>query len=459
MAADGGGLVGDAGAALLRLCADRVSLTRALTKALPLRDVDRGIVRVQLAIAIALGATSVMGAEAVLSALVPLFEVPASDSTMHRALKEADDAVFLALARARARVREQVWGLLSEREQGFPWLQVAGKILAGWIVIDLDATLITAHSKKQNAAATWKKGFGFHPLAAWCANTAQVLAMLNRSGNAGSNTAADHITVLSAALRQIPAGLRRRILVRIDGAGFSHELLEHLHHLGTGRRTVRYLTGWTITAADEKDIATLPKNAWHTAIEQDGRLDELAEVTGVSSRTGWPAGLRLIVRRTRPSRRHSKKLTDFEKATGWRYKITATNIHRLHQVPGSHHIQWLDAAARQHAVVQDRVKDSKSLGIRNLPSFFWQINCSWMLAANLAQDLLCWTGLLGLDEQDEQDELAGAEPDTVRVKLLTVPARLTSHARRRILHIPATWRWKRSFTTCWNRLAALPNPG
>jgi hypothetical protein len=75
---------------------------------------------------------------------------------------------------------------------GFPWLRIAGKLLAGWLVIDLDGTLITAHSGKEGAAPTFKKGYGFHPLAAWLANTAESLAMLLRPGDAGSDTLADH---------------------------------------------------------------------------------------------------------------------------------------------------------------------------------------------------------------------------------------------------------------------------
>ena len=112
------------------------------------------------------------------------------------------------IARARAAVRAHVWQLICARPAGFPWLAIAGKLLAGWLVIDLDATLITARSDKEGAASTFKMGYGFHPLGAWCANTAESLAMLLRPGNAGSNTFADHLAVLTAAIRQIPARMR-----------------------------------------------------------------------------------------------------------------------------------------------------------------------------------------------------------------------------------------------------------
>ena len=121
-----------------------------------------------------------------------------------------------------------MWQLICATPAGFPWLAIAGKLLAGWLVIDLDATLITARSDKEGAAPTFKSGYGFHPLGAWLANTAESLAMLLRPGNAGSNTFADHLAVLTAAIRQIPSRMRSRLLVRVDGAGASHELISHL---------------------------------------------------------------------------------------------------------------------------------------------------------------------------------------------------------------------------------------
>ena len=186
----GTGLVGHAGAVLLRKAADQGGLSAALSAALrkagtsPL--LDRGIVLVSMAAAIALGATS-MSDIAVLAHLAPVLGDAPSGPTIRRAL---DLACMLAMldriARARARARAHVWTLIGDTPAGFPWLAIAGKTLAGWLVIDMDATLVTAHSDKQGAAPTWKKGYGFHPLAAWCSNTRECLAMLLRPGNAGS---------------------------------------------------------------------------------------------------------------------------------------------------------------------------------------------------------------------------------------------------------------------------------
>jgi len=355
-----------------------------------------------------------------------------------------------------------VWQLICSSPGGFPWLAVAGKLLAGWLVIDLDATLITARSDKEGAAPTFKSGYGFHPLGAWLANTAESLAMLLRPGNAGSNTFADHLTVLTAALRQIPARMRSKLLVRADGAGASHELISHLLSLSSRRRTVLFTCGWAITAADEQAIGLLPATAWQAAVDQEGAIQEdkhVAEVTHLTSRAGnWPAGLRWIVRRTRPSRRQARNLTAFERATGWRYSIICTNIPAaggVPGVPGSHHAQFIDVLHRQHAVVEDGVRAGKSMGLRNLPSKTWVVNCGWVLAANLAADLAAWCRLLGLYDCED---LKDAEPDTLRYRLLSLPARLVRHARQRVLKISRTWPWKEAFLACWQRLCALPAP-
>ena len=463
--AEGEGLIGHAGAVLLRKLADRCGLTALLGPALaragksPL--LDRGVTLVSMAVAIALGARS-MRDIAVLAHQEPVFGPPPSDTTVRRTLELADPRTLDRIARVRAKVRAHVWQLICARPGGFPWLQIAGKVLAGWLVIDLDATLITAHSDKEGAAPTFKMGYGFHPLAAWCANTAESLAMLLRSGNAGSNTFADHLTVLTAALRQVPARMRSRLLVRVDGAGASHELIKHLLSLSSRCRTVLFTSGWAITEADEQAIGLLPAAAWQTAVDQDGvvqRDKHVAEITHLLGRAGnWPGGLRWVVRRTKPSRRQAKNLTAFERATGWRYSIIVTNIPAaggIPGVPGSHHAQFIDVLHRQHAVVEDGVRAAKSMGLRNLPSKTWLVNCGWVLAANLAADLAAWCRLLGLYDQED---LKDAEPDTLRYRLLSLPARLVRHARARVLKISRTWTWNDAFLACWHRLCALPAP-
>ncbi|WP_406163928.1 transposase [Streptomyces canus] len=251
--ADGKKLIGHAGV-VLRKVADRVGLTAALGAALP-RGVgpgwrDRGMALVQLVCAIALGATSVLEAVQLQYHWRALFPRPVSDSTLWRTLEAIDGPVLARVERVRAAIRRVVWTLLALRPGGFPWIAVGGRELTGWYVLDVDATLVSCTSKKEGAAGTFKGGFGHHPLGAWVANTRECVAMLLRPGNATSNDVADHKTVLAAALRQLPLPLWSKLLVRIDGAAFSHALLEHLQSLTTSRRRVGAVTlvgrvGWS----------------------------------------------------------------------------------------------------------------------------------------------------------------------------------------------------------------------
>lgn len=460
VAVGGKGLVGHAGAVLLRQCADRTGLTGALNAVLPQGTGpgwwDRGTVLVCLATAIVLGATS-MSDIGLLAHQALVFADPPSESTVRRALDELDETALRRIGKARAQVRARVWELLARRPQGFPWLTVAGKLLTGWVVIDMDATLITAHSDKQGAAATFKKGWGHHPLGAWCANTAESLAMLLRPGNAGSNTVTDHVRVLGDAIAQLPVAYRRKILIRIDGAGATHDLLERLEQMNRAWRSVKFTVGWTITDADETAIEALPETTWTDSLGQDGTATEkahTAELTGLNQRLdNWNGKLRLIARRTKPSARHAKNLTALEKRTGWRYAIVATNITRIAGVPGSHQPQWLDALHRAHAGVEDKVRTNKAMGLRKLPSKAWTVNQGWVLAANIAADLDGWTRLLGLHDQPD---LVHAEPDTLRYRILHLPAKLATHARRKILSIPDTWPWAEAFQLCWQRLSLIP---
>ena len=466
VAADGKGLVGHAGVVLLRRLADRVGLTGELAAALPVSAargwLDRSTVLVQLAIAIALGATNLSDAERLAGHHRPLGLSGGSDSTMRRLLAGLDAAAHRRLARARARVRSRVWGLLAAAEQGFPWVEIAGKTLTGWCVIDLDATIITCATRKEGAAGTFKGTWGHHPLAAWCANTMECLHMVLRPGNAGANDTADHISVFGAALAQIPAAARRKVLVRIDGAGASHALLEHFHSLCTAWRRVFYTVGWKMTGADETAIAALPETAWTEAVTTAGEVQHgywIAELTGLSTRPGWPEGMRLIARRVRPSRRQMKNMTDFEKATGWVYSVQATNIGHTglsRRLPGTGTIQFLDVLGRHHAVVEDRVREAKACGLRGLPSQSWAVNASWILAANIAADLDTWLQLLGLREEPG---LADAEITTMRHRLYAIPARIAHHARRRTLRLASDWPWAIAFTQCWKRIGAIaPQP-
>ena len=247
--AGGNGLVGHGGGILLRKLADQCGLTAGLDAALTQKgsspQLSRGAVLASTAIAIAMGATAMADIE-VLGQLAPVLGAAPSDSTVRRTLILADDRTLAKIAQARARARAHVWEQI-EAAGGFPWLEIAGKTLTGWLFLDMDGTLITAYSDKEGAAPTWKRGYGFHPLGCWCANTRECPDMLLRPGNAGSNTFTDHKEVLDRALKQVPAAFRRKVIVRIDGAGASHDLVRHLLGLSSPRKTLLFTCGWMIT--------------------------------------------------------------------------------------------------------------------------------------------------------------------------------------------------------------------
>ena len=181
--------------------------------------------------------------------------------------------------------------------------------------------------------------------------------------------------MLAAAIRQVPATFGRKITVRVDGAGASHDLVRHLLGLSSARKSLLFTCGWMITAADEAAIMQLPRHVWQPSITQDGNIEQdkdVAEITHLMSRAAsWPGELRWIDRRVKPSRRQMPNLTAYEKKTGWRYSITCTNIPDagIAGVAGSHHPQYIDIVHREHAVVETGgVETAKALGLRNLPA-------------------------------------------------------------------------------------------
>jgi Transposase DDE domain group 1 len=218
-----------------------------------------------------------------------------------RTLDEATPVALARVERARAKVWRHVWGLLPL----LPASLVAGADLGEVVVLDVDATLVTAHSEKERARATFKGGFGFHPIGVWCDNTTELLAISLRPGNAGSNHAGDHIDVLTRAIAQVPTAYRRRLLVRADGAGATHELLDWLTGSAQVRgRRLEYSVGFpTKNTALTSAITTNPERVWTPAITTDGEIRDgadVAEVTGLLDLRRRPAGMRVIVRRERP---------------------------------------------------------------------------------------------------------------------------------------------------------------
>jgi Transposase DDE domain group 1 len=449
--ADGRGVVGHAGARLLVDLADATGLSTAMSDALvSLRQResghDPGRVALDLAVMLADGGEAIADL-AVLRNQPDLFGPVASDPTAWRVLAGLDDAALARLRTARAQAREVAWAQAAETDR-LPSSTVAGHTIAG-LVLDLDATLVVCHSDKEQAAKTWKKTFGYHPLLCFLDATGEALAGLLRAGNAGSNTAADHIEVLDLALAQIPDAHRfgNDILIRCDSAGASHEFLNHIR----GLREHGVRSFFSIGAAITEPIRTAIVACvdWLPAIEADRQLRdgaEIAELTHLVNLSGYPEGTRMIVRRERPH--PGAQLSLFDTVEGLRHQVFITDT-----PPSRCSLQLLELRHRGHARVEDRIRTGKDCGFGRFPSRLFAINAAWLELALVGIDLLAWTRTLLLD-----GEHAVAEPKKLRYRLLHVAARVVRTARRTYLRIAQHWPWARDLATAYARLDTLPKP-
>jgi hypothetical protein len=313
------------------------------------------------------------------------------------------------------------------------------------VLLDLDATQITSQSEKQGAAGNYKGGYGFHPMLAYLDASGEALAGVLRPGNAGSNTAADKIAVLSAALEQIPrrVAAREQILVRADSAGATHELLDFCRD---GR--LRFSVGYELTGPIQAAILGLAEQAWVPAIDQDGVPRDhdgawVAELTDGLDLSAWPAGSRVIVRRERPHPGAQMRFSDHD---GHRFQAALTD-------QSDADLAYLEARHRGHARVEDGIRTGKDTGMGKLPFRDFQMYAVWLELSLIAQDLLAWTKTLALD-----GELARCEPKRLRYRLLHTAGRLALHARQAVLHLDRDWPWANELAAAFARLAALPAP-
>lgn len=459
----GKGVVSHVGSALLRLLGDNVGLTAALSTALTVRgfhpDIDRGRLLTDLAVAVADGATAIDDLKA-LRHQSDLFGHVASTPTAWRCLDEIGTVQLGRIDRARATTRAWVWRQIVARHGQIPAARTCYGDLGKTVVIRLDASIVIAHSDKDGAKGTFKGTYGHHPLLATCDNTGELLVVLLREGNAGSNTGTDHVKVLDAAIAQIPPAHRRDLLVTIDGAGAGHAIVDHLTTLNARRGyRVHYSVGFDLDERARRAITRLGRAGWESALDADGqpRKDaHVADLTGLLRQSAgpdgqvsdqlhtWPLDLRVIVRREPiPA---GMQVSLFEQHDGYRYQIVATNT-------PSGQLQRLEARHRVHARVEDGVRTAKATGLRRLPSKTWGINHAWCQVVALAVDLLAWTRHLTLD-----GDLATAEPKRLRYALLHTAARITHGQRQRWLNIPPTWPWANDLATAFDRVQALPAP-
>jgi hypothetical protein len=457
VSADGRGVVGHAGARLLADVAEATGLTEAFSVSLAgLRQRqgghDPGRVAVDVAVMIADGGEAIADL-AVLRDQAQLFGRVASDPTAWRVLSGVDGDALARLRAARAQARELAWAQAAETRSGLPTSMAGGQPVPG-LVFDLDASIVICHSEKENATRTWKKTFGYHPLFCFLDNTREALSGLLREGRAGSNTTADHITVLDAALAQVPDAHRygTDILIRSDSAGCTYGFLAHIRSLREQGINTFFSVGVAIGDPVREAIGTAIDHPeqWVPALDTDGQPRDgaqICEITGLLPAgylANYPAGTRFIVRRERPH--PGAQLSVFDSIEGMRHQVMATDT-----PPGGGSIQFLEARHRAHARVEDRIRCGKDTGFGRFPSRVFAINAAWLELALCAIDLLAWTQHLLLD-----GDLAAAEPKSLRYRLLHVPARITRTARRTRLRIAEHWPWADQLLTAFDRLAALP---
>jgi len=430
---DAAGVVSRAGSALIVGLADRLGLTAGIGAAMASTRErrsphDPGRVLRDLAVMLADGGDCLHDLGAIRDQ-VDLFGRVASDATAWRVIDAIDPERLEAIRAARARARERAWAAGARPAE---------------IVLDIDSTLVTSHSDKEGAAPTYKRGYGHHPMLCYLDATGEALAGLLRPGNAGANTAADHIAVLVDALDQLPEAVREdtgtAILVRTDTAGCTHDFLEAVVEMECS-----FSVGYELSESVRAAILALPESAWWPAVGQDGEEREgawVAELRGVDL-SGWPEGARLVCRRERPHPGAQLTFTDHE---GHRFQVILTNQ--------AGDPVALEARHRARARVEDRIRAAKDTGLENLPFRELAPNAVWLELVLVAQDLIAWSQRLLLD-----GELARCEPKRLRYRLLHVAGRITRSGRRIRLHLPARWPWAADLLAAFSRLRALPGFG
>lgn len=438
--AGGESLISSAGAAMLLATARVSGLSKDLSGGLaPWRAArsvhDPGKTLLDLAVAIALGGDCLADI-GVVRAQPELFGPVASDPTVSRlldALAERPGEAIAAIRTARAAARTRVWShrtpLADEHR----------------VVVDLDATLIGAHSEKEHATANFKRGFGFHPMLAFvdhgAGGSGEPLVGLLRPGKANANDAADQIAVLDAALAQLPEHLRSRVLVRGDTGSGVQGFVWHVHRLG-----LEYSVGVYGRQPIRDALEVLPKQAWKKAFDADGRPRDGAQVAELTrwlpaTFKGWPPGMRVIARRERPHPGAQLRLTDHD---GWRITVFATNTK-------TGRLADLEVIHRLRARAEDRIRGLKDTGATNLPLQAFDKNQIWLELAQLAAELLTWTQLLAWGDQPARTW----EPKRIRLRLLAVAGRIITTGRRRILRLSGRWPWADLVVGGHRRLAAL----
>ncbi len=442
VSADGTGIISQGGGLLLAQTLRATGLDRGLDAALerwrqPRAVHSPGKIITDLAVAVALGGDCLADV-AILRAQPELFGPVASDPVVSRLvgrLAAGAPRALRAIRAARAAARQRAWDLAGDAAPGAD---------GGLVTMDIDATIVTSCSEKEQAMPTWKKTYGHHPLTVFADHgpegAGEPLAFMLRPGNAGSNTAADHIEATRLALAQLPCHLRRRVLIRADSGGGTQDFLAWLAKPG---RRLAYSVGFTITEDIQQAILTLPGRVWEPAYDPGGQVRSgawVAELTGLLDLANWPAGMRVIVRKERPHPGAQLRFTDIN---GHRFTCFATSTKRG-QLAG------LELRHRRRARCEDRIRCAKDTGLRNLPLQGFAQNQVWCEIVALACELLAWMQMLAPDGPARR-----WEPKRLRLRIFTCAGRLVRGGRRLRLRLAASWPWATQITTAITRLQAF----
>lgn len=464
--ADGEGLVSHAGAELFRELAGYRGLIDAWDRALigTYKGVPvhfPGSVLADVAVAVIDGADSISDLRS-LREQPGLFGPVASTPTAWRVLDRVSQAHLLLLRAGRAAAREAAWAA------------GAAPNLSGELYLDVDATIVIAHSEKEWAAPTWKKTFGFHPLLCFLDRPdicwGEALAGMLREGNAGSNTAADHVTVLAMAIASLPGHARPAkddpdapcYVVRSDSAGASHVFADSCIESGCGfsfgfpvteeiRQAVCRIgkigQDGPVEAVEDDDTSGGPVEA----VEADGEIREGAWVAEISSHldlSAWPEGSRVIVRAERPH--PGAQLSIFDSESGLRHTAFIF-APRPGDGPDRRPVGELELRHRRHARVEDRIRQAKGMGLRNLPCKAVAENHAWLECVLAATDLVAWSKLVCFHDQPE---LARCEITNFRYRIMYTAARIARTGRAVYMKLDRTWAWAKALALGFQRLRA-----
>jgi len=444
--AGGRGVVAHVGLHALGAFADRLDLGDCLSARVPWTGErapghDRGKVLTHTMLMLAGGGEACTDIEALRCQDVLFGSVPSAPTVYRTIRNELTPPVVADLHDSFAEVRSKVWARSAATTGDTP------------VVLDIDASLVTIHSEnKQGTAATYKGGFGFHPMFCFADGTGEALAAILRPGNAGANTVSDHLTVLDTAIDQLPdpvaAGhrrgddpelVRRGVIVRADSAGCTRGFV-------TGCRARNI--GFAVAARSNTSVHTAisrvayDSDAWTAALTQAGEPRSGASVCEVTDHIDlgdWPDGTRLIIRR---EPLHPGAQRSLFPSLNYRFWGHYTDQ------PGDP--VDLDVIMRAHAHVENHIARLKDAGLERFPFANHDANAAWLQIVCWSADLVRWFQLLCCD-----GALAIAAPKTMRWRFWHAPARVVTRARRHIVRIADGWPWADEIVAAHQHINAL----